>query len=55
MHCVFAQERRANIIHDHLLDIPLSVLLTKQILAQYRSGDFRHMLVLRDSRDFVLA
>ena len=55
MHCVFAQERRANIIHNHLLNIPFPVLLAKQILAQYRSGNFRHMLVFRDSRDFVLA
>lgn len=55
MHCVFAQERRANIIHNHLLNIPFPVLLAKQILAQYRSGNFRHMLVLRDSRNFALA
>ncbi len=53
MRCVFALKRRANIIHYHLLDIPLSVLLAKQILAQYRGGNLRDMLMFRDGRDFI--
>ena len=54
MHRVFAQKRHANVIHYHLLNIPLSVLLAQQILTQYRSGNFGDMFMLRDSRDFVL-
>lgn len=53
MRSVFALKRRANIIHYHLLDIPPSVLLAKQILAQYRSSNFRNVLVLRDGRYFL--
>jgi len=54
MHCVFAQKRRANVVHYHLLNIPLPVLLAQQILTQYRGGNFRDMFMLRDSRDFIL-
>jgi len=55
MPAIAGRRRSANVVNDHMLDAPGTMLLVQKILAQHGGWHLGQMLMLGDGGDFRLA